>query len=76
MVYTFYGEAWLTSMVKGSCQDHEPGLQLGLSFWVKIFCSLCDTETLALWIDLASGSDVRGCNMVDQDYGESWLTSM
>ena len=48
----------------------------GISFRVKIFCSLCCTETFALWIDLASGSDVRGCKMVDQDYGESWLTSM
>ena len=36
MVDPVYGDAWLTSMVKGSCQDHEPGLQLGLSFWKAV----------------------------------------
>ena len=32
----------------------------GISFRGKIFCYLCYTETFALWIDLASGSDVTG----------------
>ena len=32
----------------------------GISFRVKIFCSLWYTETFALWIELDSGSDVTG----------------
>ena len=32
----------------------------GISFGVKILSSLCYTETFALWIELASGSDVTG----------------
>ena len=33
MVDQIYGAAWLTSMVKVRCQDHEPELGLGLGFW-------------------------------------------
>ena len=33
MVDQFYGEAWLTSMVKVRCQDHKPVLGLWLGFW-------------------------------------------
>ena len=33
MVDQVYGEAWLMSMDKVKCQDHEPGLGLGLGFW-------------------------------------------
>ena len=32
----------------------------GISFSVKILCSLLYTETFALWIVLASLSDVKG----------------
>ena len=32
----------------------------GISFRVKILCSLWYTETFALWIELDSGSDVTG----------------
>ena len=32
----------------------------GISFRVKILCSLWYTETFALWIELASGSEVMG----------------
>ena len=36
MVDQVYDEAWLTSMVKVRCQDHEPGLGLGLGFWKAV----------------------------------------
>ena len=36
MVDQVYGEAWLTSMIKVSCQNHEPGLGLGLGFWERV----------------------------------------
>ena len=36
MVDQFYGETWLTSMVKVRCQDDEPGLGLGLGFWKAV----------------------------------------
>ena len=36
MVDQVYGEACLTSMVKVKCQDHEPGLGLGLGFWKAV----------------------------------------
>ena len=36
MVDQIYGAAWLTSMVKVRCQDHEPGLGLGLGFWKAV----------------------------------------
>ena len=36
MLDQVYGEAWLTSMVKVRCQDHEPGLGLGLGFWKAV----------------------------------------
>ena len=32
MVDQLYGEAWLTSIVKVRCQNHEPGIGLGLVF--------------------------------------------
>ena len=32
MVDQVYGEAWLTSMIKVSFQNHEPGIGLGLVF--------------------------------------------
>ena len=32
----------------------------GIRFRFKILCSLWYTETFALWIELASGSDVTG----------------
>ena len=47
----------------------------GISFRSKILCSLCYRATFALWIELASGSDVER-KIVDQDYGEAWLTSL
>ena len=33
MVDQVYGVAWLTSMLKVSCNYHEPGLGLGLGHW-------------------------------------------
>ena len=36
MVDQVCGEAWMTSMVKVRCQDHEPGLGIGLGFWKAV----------------------------------------
>ena len=36
MVDQVYGEAWLTSKVEVSCQDHEPGLGFELGFWKAV----------------------------------------
>ena len=36
MLDQVYGKAWWTSMVKVRCQDHEPGLGLGLRFWKAV----------------------------------------
>ena len=36
MVDQVYGEACLTSMVKVRCQDHKPGLDIGLGMWKNV----------------------------------------
>ncbi|KAI5218276.1 Ubiquinone Biosynthesis Monooxygenase Coq6, partial [Manis pentadactyla] len=33
------------------------------------------SDTLALWKDLGSGSDMMECKMLDQGYGEAQVTS-
>lgn len=36
MVDQVNGEAWLMSMIKVCCKNHDTGLQLGLRFWEAV----------------------------------------
>ena len=46
-----YGEAWWTSMFKARCQDHEPGLRLGLG--------ICKVVVAGYWFVETEGASPR-----------------
>ena len=70
MVYQVYGEAWLTSIDKVRCQDHEPGIGLGLGFWKAVGAGnwLVYTECPSPRLGKQSNSF--------EDYSEARVTSM